>query len=183
MNIVFSPSKRRPGCVLLQAGMGGTVPSLEFQRFFPPSTWLVAPTDDMGPYPVDEEYSLEVLSEMAHDAVTPGCPRHPESFSRGCRDVRCQDNWEIKGAPTPDEQLARWAAGDAVCPNSKHNCCPDFACCVMREDSWSLDKRAKFVAADQGTREKMMMGALGGLIDKTSDKKVYVTRGEPTDNE
>jgi hypothetical protein len=35
MKIVFSPSKRRPGCVLLQAAMGGDVPSDQFQMLFP----------------------------------------------------------------------------------------------------------------------------------------------------
>jgi len=34
--------------------------------------------------------------------------------------------------------------------------------------------------ADQGTREKMMMGALGSLLDD-KDHKVHVTRGEPGD--
>jgi hypothetical protein len=38
------------------------------------------------------------------------------------------------------------------------------------------------VTADQGTREKMMMGALGDLVAETG-KKAYVTRGEPTDHE
>lgn len=181
MKIVFSPSKRRPGCVLLQATLGGTISSEEFHRLFPASTWLVAPTEDMAAYPVDEAHSLEKLSEMACDAVTPGCPRHSESFSRACPDVRCQKNWSPPGAPTPDEQLSRWAQGDSVCPNSRHECCPDFSCCVLAGKSWPLDKRAQFIAADQGTREKMMMGALSALV--SDEKKIHVTRGEPTDHE
>jgi hypothetical protein len=65
MRIVFSPSRRRPGCILLQRAMGGDVPNEEFYRLFPAETWLVFPTDDMGPYPVDEEHNLEVLSDIA----------------------------------------------------------------------------------------------------------------------
>lgn len=68
MKIVFSPSKRRPGCVL-QAAMGGTVPSDAFYRLFPAETWLVGATDDMAAYLVDEEHSLEWLSQVALDAV------------------------------------------------------------------------------------------------------------------
>lgn len=69
MKIVFSPARRRPGCVLLQAAFGGDIPSETFYRMFPPETWLVAPTDDMGAYPVDEKHSLEVLSEIAYAAT------------------------------------------------------------------------------------------------------------------
>jgi hypothetical protein len=69
MRIVFSPAKRRPGCVLLQAAMGGTVPPGTFHLMFPAETWLLAPTDDMAAYPIDEEHSLEVLSEIAHESM------------------------------------------------------------------------------------------------------------------
>ena len=69
MKIVFSPSQRRPGCVLLQAAMGGTVPPNDFSMLFPSETWLVAPTDDMAAYPVDEKHSLEVLSDIAIAAI------------------------------------------------------------------------------------------------------------------
>jgi hypothetical protein len=116
----------------------------------------------------------------AASASTTGCPRH-SGGDRSCRDIRCLWTWTLDGAPTPDEQLAKWAAGTSVCPNSRHECCPDFSCCKPTL-AWPLDKRAKFVAADQGTREKMMMGALGDLVAETG-KKAYVTRGEPTDHE
>jgi hypothetical protein len=112
--------------------------------------------------------------------TTKGCPRHPGG-NRQCQDFRCLQTWEPEGSPTPAEQLRRWAAGDAVCPNTRHECCPDFACCKP-ELGWSSEKRAAFVASDQGTREKMMMGALGDLA-KSIDKKVYITRGEPKDRE
>ena len=95
--------------------------------------------------------------------MIPGCPLHRNEFSRDCHDVRCRHNWTPAGAPTPDKQLARWAAGDPVCPNTKHECCPDFSCCRPKM-LWPADRRAKFVAADQGTREKMMMGSLGTIL-------------------
>jgi hypothetical protein len=66
--IVFSPKECRPGCVLLQAMSGGTVPGERFQDLFPSETWLVALTDDMKAYPVDDE-QLEQLSRMAAKAV------------------------------------------------------------------------------------------------------------------
>ena len=64
--IVFSPKECRPGCVLLQAAMGGTVPS--FESLFPAETWLIAPTDDMAAYPADDAI-LEKLSRMAAKAI------------------------------------------------------------------------------------------------------------------
>lgn len=69
MRIAFSVEKRRPGCVLLQAAMGGSVPSDQFHRLFPNETWLVSPTDDMQVYVVTEE-QLEKLSAMAKGSVS-----------------------------------------------------------------------------------------------------------------
>ncbi len=65
MKIAFSPSRRRPGCPLLQIAFGGDVPNDKFYMLFPAETWLTGATDDMGAYPIDEEHSLEVLSEIA----------------------------------------------------------------------------------------------------------------------
>jgi len=113
--------------------------------------------------------------------VTGGCPRHP-TFSRECRDARCLAHWSPPGAPTPAEQLARWAAGESVCPNSNHECCPDFSCCKPAL-GWPLAKRAQYLAADPGTREKMLVGALSALVESVFGRKAYVTRGEPTDLE
>lgn len=106
-----------------------------------------------------------------------GCPRHPV-FDRDCVDVRCLQNWTPEGAPTPDEQLTRWVSGESVCPNTRHECCPDFSCCKPHL-AWPMEKRARFVAASQGEREKMSMGALSALVGP----KTYVTRGDPTDRE
>ena len=114
------------------------------------------------------------------NTTSKGCPRHPV-FSRTCPDVRCQANWTPEGAPTPEEQLTRWAAGESVCPNTKHECCPDFSCC-RPASAWPLENRAKFQQASQGEREKMMMGSLGALM-QSAGAKVYVTRGDPKDHE
>jgi hypothetical protein len=125
--------------------------------------------------------AIQALAALAAPAHPTGCPRHPGG-DRSCPDIRCLWTWEVPGAPTPDEQLQRWAAGDAVCPNTRHECCPDFACCKPQL-AWPPEKRARFVAADPGTREKMMMGSLGGLVAEATDEKVHITRGEPTDHE
>ena len=109
-----------------------------------------------------------------------GCPRHP-IYSRDCEDVRCLRNWEVEGAPTPEEQLKAWAEGTSTCPNSKHECCPDFSCCNPKL-GWSLEKRAKFIASSQREREKMLIGALVDMA-KAGAVRAYVTRGEPKDHE
>lgn len=109
-----------------------------------------------------------------------GCPRHPGG-DKSCEDYRCQLTWEPPGAPTPDEQLRRWAEGDSVCPNTRHECCPDFSCCKPSL-KWPKEKRDFFVKATQGEREKLMMGALTALAADMGEK-AYVTRGDPTDHE
>jgi len=68
MRIVFDTELKRPGCVLLQAAMGGTIGVSEFQLMFPSETWLLAPTKNMGVFKVTED-QLEVLAEMAKEAV------------------------------------------------------------------------------------------------------------------
>ncbi len=84
--------------------------------------------------------------------------------------------------PTPDDQLKRWAAGESLCPNTNGECCPDFSCCRPKL-KWPPEKRAKFVAAGQREREKMLMGALGALVKDATGEDAYVTRGDPTDHE
>jgi hypothetical protein len=63
--IVFSPSKRRPGCVILQAAFGGDVDPNIFSMLFPAETWLTSTTDDMRAYPIDDEHNLKDLSQIA----------------------------------------------------------------------------------------------------------------------
>ena len=52
MKIAYDVSRRRPGCALVQAGMGcsGMAASL-----FPTETWLLAPTQEMKVYEASEE--------------------------------------------------------------------------------------------------------------------------------
>lgn len=64
--IAFDCVRKRPGCVNLQACMGGNVP--KFSGLFPAETWLVTHTQDMKVYPV-EEWQLEILVKMALSAV------------------------------------------------------------------------------------------------------------------
>ena len=74
--LAFSVKYRRPGCVLLQALHGGTVPSELFWDMFPPDTWLVGgdpgtpggATEDIRTYPATKE-QLEALSALAMAAV------------------------------------------------------------------------------------------------------------------
>lgn len=48
--LVYDVKLRRPGCVLLQAVMGGTVPRGIFFKLFDATDWLLAPTPGMTTY-------------------------------------------------------------------------------------------------------------------------------------
>lgn len=99
--IVFSPSRRRPGCALLQAALGGDVDGETFRRLFPAETWLVAPTEDMGAYPIDEKHNLETLSAIAHAAIV-----QDGSRSQAASPNRRQEHgggWETCG-PNPNNE-------------------------------------------------------------------------------
>lgn len=63
MVIAYNIKRMRPGCVLLQASMGGTVPSNTFEMLFPVETWQLAPDDDLKLYEVSEQ-QLDILSTM-----------------------------------------------------------------------------------------------------------------------
>lgn len=80
MRIAFDVRLRRPGCVLVQAVMGGSVPGPLFQRLFQHETWLVSPTDGMKTYPVTDD-QLGQLSRMAAESVAP--PSSPVSGAGG----------------------------------------------------------------------------------------------------
>ena len=133
-----------------------------------------APLDD-EPYTIEER----ALVAKALAETKKGCPKHPGGI-RECIDVRCQATWSPEGAPTPEEQLQLWVTGKSVCPNTRHECCPDFSCCKPHL-GWPLDKRQKYMAAGRGEQEKMMMGALSTLV-RDEFKKAHVTRGEPGDH-
>lgn len=65
MRIAFSVEKRRPGCVNLQAVLGGTVPN--FIELFDNDTWLLDP-DGVKVYEVTAEQLLKLV-QMAEEAV------------------------------------------------------------------------------------------------------------------
>jgi hypothetical protein len=64
MRIVYDVKKRKVGCVLMQASLGGTVPNELFNKFFPSETWEVEDVRGMALYPVSED-QLEQLSKMS----------------------------------------------------------------------------------------------------------------------
>lgn len=82
---------------------------------------------------------------------------------------------------TGKEQLALWAAGESKCKNDRDECCPDFSCCVPQLQ-WPEEKRKKFMKAvldgDDGTREKMLMGALGAAIVESDCAKRFKKESE-----
>ena len=65
---------------------------------------------------------------------------------------------------TPAQQLKRWVAGRPQCPNSRGECCPDFSCCRPKL-LWPESQRVAFRDASQEVRERMMLGALVGMIE------------------
>jgi hypothetical protein len=68
MRIVYDITTMQPGCVILQAALGGTVPNTRFLQLFPSEHWLVSITPYMQCYPVTEE-QLEKLSVMTKKAA------------------------------------------------------------------------------------------------------------------
>lgn len=63
MKIAYDAVLKKPGCVLIQAVMGGDIP--DFAALFPSESWLLAPTPDMKLYTVTEK-QLTYLSAMAN---------------------------------------------------------------------------------------------------------------------
>ncbi len=60
--IAFDIKRMKPGCPLVQAGMGGDPRATDA---FDPKTWLLSPTDDMQVYQVSGE-QLKKLVKMVH---------------------------------------------------------------------------------------------------------------------
>jgi hypothetical protein len=56
--VVYDLKLRKPGCVLLQAAMGGTVPN----DTFPPTCWLTELTPDMKAYSITDEQLEELVA-------------------------------------------------------------------------------------------------------------------------
>lgn len=68
MKIAYDTELKRPGCVLIQAAMGGD-PKVAHE--FPTSSWLTAPTKDMKVYPVNEKqlaYLVQLAKEQGHES-------------------------------------------------------------------------------------------------------------------
>jgi hypothetical protein len=65
MKIAYDTKLKRPACVLIQAGMGcGT----GVANRFPPETWLVHPTDNMGVFEATEEQMEQLVKiTVAHN--------------------------------------------------------------------------------------------------------------------
>ena len=53
--LVYDIELCRPGCVLLQTALGGTVPNELFIKLFPAESWLLAPTSAMQTYSTTPE--------------------------------------------------------------------------------------------------------------------------------
>lgn len=64
--IAFNTELRRPGCVLVQASMGGTFAN--FDLLFPADTWLVSPAG-CRLYPITSQEQIDKLVEMSIKAV------------------------------------------------------------------------------------------------------------------
>jgi hypothetical protein len=64
---MFDAKLRRPGCVLLQAMVGGEF-GARFHRLFPAASWLTAPTPDMRVYLATDD-ELEKLGEIVRRAL------------------------------------------------------------------------------------------------------------------
>lgn len=58
--IAYDTVLKRPGCVLLQAVMGGTV---DVAKLFPAGQWVIEPTPNLKVYEVTEE-QLQMLVEI-----------------------------------------------------------------------------------------------------------------------
>lgn len=65
--IAYDTALKRPGCVLIQAVLGG-IDGWAFTSRFPVETWLLAPTPDMHVYAVTEA-QLDRLAEITARAM------------------------------------------------------------------------------------------------------------------
>ena len=63
MRIAYDCELMRPGCVLLQAALGGDVAAA---NLFPAETWLLAPTEGLKLYPVTRKQLRELVRKTEH---------------------------------------------------------------------------------------------------------------------
>ncbi len=61
--LVYDVELRRPGCVLLQAALGGTVPPARFSELFDASNWILGPTPGLRLYRVTDAELVVVASK------------------------------------------------------------------------------------------------------------------------
>jgi hypothetical protein len=78
MRIAYDIVKMQPGCVLIQAQMGG-LDNLTLSDYFPTETWLLAPTPDMQVREVTTT-QLRILSEATKWRMK---PTHPTPSPQG----------------------------------------------------------------------------------------------------
>lgn len=57
MKIAYDTKLKRPGCVLLQAALGGS----PIAHHFPTDSWLLAPTPDMKLYEITTDQLIQLI--------------------------------------------------------------------------------------------------------------------------
>lgn len=80
MQIAYDIENMRPGCVLIQAQMGG-LDNKTLADYFPMETWLLTPTPDMKVREVTED-QLQILSAATQRYMK---PTRPTPSRRGTR--------------------------------------------------------------------------------------------------
>ena len=68
--IAYDVTLKRPGCALLQAAMGASVPSDKLMEMS--DQWLLAPTPDLKLYPCTEEELEAIIQITLAAAKNPG---------------------------------------------------------------------------------------------------------------
>jgi len=75
LRLAFDCTTKRPGCVLLQAALGG---SSEAAALFSTDLWLLAPTPEFKVYPVRDAQMLQALIQIS----TTAHPKPPKRRGR-----------------------------------------------------------------------------------------------------
>jgi hypothetical protein len=66
ITIAYDFVLKRPGCALLQAAFGATLPAFDLHRM---DNWLLHPTDDLKMYAITRE-QLDQLVQITNDAFS-----------------------------------------------------------------------------------------------------------------
>ncbi len=89
-------------------------------------------------------------------------------------------------------QLNEWVKDESIHNNVDNECCPDFSCCTpdiitsleIREAFRDVHKKAQAEEFNPDyhphydAEMAMLMGFMGGLVNKNTDKKVYIAGEE-----